>query len=158
MELEKKSPRGLNCVRVTAADSRAETPLAIPHFAVCRSRFCLYPKSEQRVMPPKGRAPASAAPAKSSNSTDLIKREKREVNTRGKREVNARGGREVGQARKSSVHKDQFGRRPTTTKALVLRNGKMGAMGTGEMAPFNNKISGREKLELLAGLCTSFHV
>jgi hypothetical protein len=117
-------------------------------------------------MPPKGRAPASAAPAKSSNSTDLIKREKREVNTRGKREVNtrgkrevnARGGREVGQARKSSVHKDQFGRRPTTTKALVLRNGKKGAMGTGEMAPFNNKISGREKLELLAGLCTSFHV
>jgi hypothetical protein len=32
MELEKKSPRGLNCVRVTAADSRAETPLAIPPF------------------------------------------------------------------------------------------------------------------------------
>jgi len=35
----------------------------------------------------------------------------------------------------------------STQRALVLRNGKAGIMGTGEVA---GRISGREKLELLA--------
>jgi hypothetical protein len=46
--------------------------------------------------------------------------------------------------------RDKDGRKPTTTRALVLRNGKYGAMGTGEIVLLN-KMSGREKLELLAG-------
>jgi hypothetical protein len=99
-------------------------------------------------MPPKGRPPPSAK----SNSRELITRGDRSVHSRGKREVNTRGTRDVGAARKSTVLKDQYGRRPTTTKALILRNGKQGAMGTGEMTVFGAKISGREKLELLAGL------
>ena len=42
------------------------------------------------------------------------------------------------------------GHLPTTARALVLRNGKYGAMGTGELV-LTKKISGREKLELLGG-------
>jgi hypothetical protein len=103
-------------------------------------------------MPPKG---------KQSDSKQLIRREKGEVSKRGergvsgrgKREVGKRGERGVGEARPSTVKKDEHGRRPTTTRALILRNGKHGAMGTGELVPFANKISGREKLELLAGSC-----
>ena len=45
---------------------------------------------------------------------------------------------------------DTFKERPTTTKALVLRNGKYGAMGSGELILLS-KIGGREKLDLLAG-------
>lgn len=45
---------------------------------------------------------------------------------------------------------ETFKERPTTTKALVLRNGKHGAMGTGELVLLS-KIGGREKLDLLAG-------
>lgn len=51
---------------------------------------------------------------------------------------------------KSSVKRDENGKRPTTSRALVLRNGKHGAMGTGEVSAFG-KLSGREKLDLLAG-------
>ncbi|EPQ57181.1 hypothetical protein GLOTRDRAFT_39174 [Gloeophyllum trabeum ATCC 11539] len=40
------------------------------------------------------------------------------------------------------------GEKPTTARALVLRNGKFGSMGTGELV-LANKISGREKLDLL---------
>ena len=47
---------------------------------------------------------------------------------------------------------DTFKERPTTTKALILRNGKHGAMGTGEVALLSSKIGGREKLDLLAGM------
>lgn len=46
--------------------------------------------------------------------------------------------------------RDENGERPTTVKALVLRNSKYGARGTGEVV-LVNKISGREKLDLLAG-------
>jgi hypothetical protein len=42
--------------------------------------------------------------------------------------------------------------RPTTTRALVLRNGKYGAMGTGELVLLRKKLSGKEKLNLLAGM------
>lgn len=45
---------------------------------------------------------------------------------------------------------ETFRERPTTTKAVVLRNGKYGAMGTGELVLLS-KIGGREKLDLLAG-------
>lgn len=41
-------------------------------------------------------------------------------------------------------------KRPTTSRALILRNGKYGARGTGELM-LMNKLSGREKLDLLAG-------
>jgi len=51
---------------------------------------------------------------------------------------------------KSSVKRDENGKRPTTSRALVLRNGKHGAMGTGEVSAFG-KLSGREKLDLLSG-------
>lgn len=42
------------------------------------------------------------------------------------------------------------GTKPSTSRALVLRNGKQGAQGTGEVFLFN-KMQGREKLDLLAG-------
>ena len=40
--------------------------------------------------------------------------------------------------------------KPTTARALILRNGKHGARGTGELM-LVTKLSGREKLDLLAG-------
>jgi hypothetical protein len=39
---------------------------------------------------------------------------------------------------------------PSTSRALVLRNGKQGAMGTGELMSLRKPI-GREKLDLLGG-------
>ena len=51
---------------------------------------------------------------------------------------------------KNAGKRDADGRRPTTSKALVLRNGKYGAYGTGEVM-LASKLSGREKLDLLAG-------
>ncbi|EGO00109.1 hypothetical protein SERLA73DRAFT_167949 [Serpula lacrymans var. lacrymans S7.3] len=45
--------------------------------------------------------------------------------------------------------RDENGLRPSTSRALVLRNGKYGARGTGELM-LASKISGREKLDLLA--------
>jgi hypothetical protein len=45
---------------------------------------------------------------------------------------------------------DREHQRPTTTKALVLRNGKYGAMGTGELV-LATRMGGREKLDLLSG-------
>ena len=70
--------------------------------------------------------------ASASNSRDLVRV--------GPRHVSARhGGR-----------RNDDGQKPTTARALVLRNGKHGAMGTGELV-LSNKISGREKLDLLAG-------
>lgn len=46
--------------------------------------------------------------------------------------------------------RDEQGQRPTTSKALILRNGKYGSQGTGELMHMG-KMSGREKLDLLAG-------
>lgn len=46
--------------------------------------------------------------------------------------------------------RDSQGHKPTTSRALVLRNGKYGARGTGEVM-LMGKMSGREKFELLAG-------
>lgn len=55
---------------------------------------------------------------------------------------------------KNAVRRDANGNKPTTARALVLRNGKYGARGTGEIMLLN-KMSGREKLDLLAGLSFS---
>lgn len=46
--------------------------------------------------------------------------------------------------------RDENGLKPSTSRALVLRNGKYGARGTGEVI-LAGRISGREKLDLLAG-------
>jgi hypothetical protein len=64
------------------------------------------------------------------------------------RQLIAVGGKEV--VSKNAGKRDADGRRPTTSKALVLRNGKYGAYGTGEVM-LASKLSGREKLDLLAG-------
>ena len=45
----------------------------------------------------------------------------------------------------------QGGTKPSTERALVLRNGKEGINGSGEVTIFT-KLFGREKLELLAGM------
>ncbi|KAI0093110.1 hypothetical protein BDY19DRAFT_989781 [Irpex rosettiformis] len=58
------------------------------------------------------------------------------------------GPKEVVQ-RKTHSKRDADGHKPTTARALVLRNGKYGSMGTGEVI-LATKMSGREKLELLA--------
>ncbi|KAG2153717.1 uncharacterized protein EDB93DRAFT_1081918 [Suillus bovinus] len=54
------------------------------------------------------------------------------------------------QASKHGGKRDENGLKPTTSRALVLRNGKFGARGTGEVM-LSSKMSGREKLDLLAG-------
>jgi hypothetical protein len=51
---------------------------------------------------------------------------------------------------KRQPKRDENGDKPTTARALVLRNGKYGARGTGEVA-LVTKLLGREKLDLLAG-------
>ena len=85
-----------------------------------------YSHSKRASMPPKKPA---GAPSKS-----------RELVTTGPKELIQK---------KSHGKRDENGLRPTTTRALILRNGKHGAMGTGELVI--SRISGREKLELLAG-------
>ena len=45
----------------------------------------------------------------------------------------------------------QGGTKPSTERALVLRNGKEGINGSGEVIMFT-KLFGRETLELLAGM------
>lgn len=50
--------------------------------------------------------------------------------------------------------RDQNGLKPSTSRALVLRNGKYGARGTGELM-LAGRITGREKLDLLAGTSSS---
>lgn len=76
------------------------------------------------------------------------------------RELIAVGRKDV--VPKNASKRDADGRRPTTTKALVLRNGKYGAYGTGEVM-LASKLSGREKLDLLAGkheivICDQFTI
>jgi hypothetical protein len=53
------------------------------------------------------------------------------------------------QVSKHGGKRDENGLKPTTSRALVLRNGKFGARGTGEVI-LSSKMSGREKLDLLA--------
>ncbi|THH29850.1 hypothetical protein EUX98_g4322 [Antrodiella citrinella] len=84
-------------------------------------------------MPPAktGSKPPSKPSGKPSTSRELV--------TVGPREVFA----------KHHGRRNEDGQRPSTARALVLRNGKHGARGTGEVILLN-KMSGREKLELLA--------
>ncbi|KAF8444599.1 hypothetical protein L210DRAFT_978319 [Boletus edulis BED1] len=51
--------------------------------------------------------------------------------------------------KKYSGKRDENGLKPSTSRALILRNGKYGARGTGEVM-LAGRISGREKLDLLA--------
>jgi hypothetical protein len=51
---------------------------------------------------------------------------------------------------KSASKRDEKGQKPTTSRALVLRNGKYGSQGTGEVM-LMGRMSGREKMDLLAG-------
>lgn len=46
--------------------------------------------------------------------------------------------------------RDENGLKPSTSRALILRNGKDGARGTGELM-LAGRMTGREKLDLLAG-------
>ncbi|KAH8107794.1 hypothetical protein BXZ70DRAFT_997460 [Cristinia sonorae] len=83
-------------------------------------------------MPPKTAAKLPVKPAgKPSASRDLV--------PVGPREVTA----------KYHGKRNEDGVRPSTARALVLRNGRHGARGTGEIIMLN-KMSGREKLDLLA--------
>ena len=86
-------------------------------------------------MPPRQAHKAAAPPSKS-----------RELVTTGPKEL---------VAKKYHGKRDENGQRPTTSRALMLRNGKHGSMGTGEVV-LSNRISGREKLELLAGTVDAF--
>lgn len=75
----------------------------------------------------------AAKPAAPSASRELVKVGKKDIT------VSKHGSK-----------RDKDGRRPTTSRALVLRNGKHGSMGTGEII-LASKMSGREKMDLLAG-------
>lgn len=84
-------------------------------------------------MPPRkpaARPPPGSAPL--SNRTDLVKLGSRQVQV------------------KHPTRLDANGLLPSTARALVLRNGKQGAMGTGELMSLRKPI-GREKLDLLGG-------
>ena len=72
----------------------------------------------------------------------------------GSRAVVPVGPREILSSRKHSTtnKRDEHGNKPSTVRALVLRNGKHGAMGTGEVVLSRIQMSGREKLDLLAGV------
>lgn len=58
----------------------------------------------------------------------------------------------------SAINKGKYtGKTPekgTTTRALVLRNGKHGARGTGEIT-LMGRMTGREKFDLLAGMLST---
>ncbi len=87
-------------------------------------------------MPPKTKpADSKATNTKTSASRDLI--------SLGSRDLTEKRGKRGDDA----LAKE----RPTTTRALVLRNGKTGARGTGEVIAVS-RLTGREKLDLLAGM------
>jgi len=83
------------------------------------------PSRKPAARPP----PGSALP---SSRTDLVKLGSRQVQV------------------KHPTRLDKDGLLPSTARALVLRNGKQGAMGTGELMSLR-KPTGREKLDLLGG-------
>ncbi|KAJ7593978.1 hypothetical protein C8J56DRAFT_1012387 [Mycena floridula] len=82
-------------------------------------------------MAPKSKAQAKTKP---SASRDLITTGPKEVVHSRKRRLDKQGNPYI---------------LPTTSRALVLRNGKAGARGTGEVV-LVSKLTGREKLDLLA--------
>lgn len=67
------------------------------------------------------------------------------------------GPRHIVQKPPKLLAKRQPEEKPTTSRALVLRNGKYGTRGTGEVM-LVSKMSGREKMDLLAGISSSAYV
>jgi hypothetical protein len=63
------------------------------------------------------------------------------------------GPRHVSRTAKGKRDQDEgaLKEKASTTRALVLRNGKHGARGTGELM-LMKKMTGREKFELIAGV------
>jgi hypothetical protein len=90
-------------------------------------------------MPPK----TTGRPVKTSTSRDLVPVGLRDVSTKAPGHLSARAG-------KNQSKRDETGEKPTTSRAIILRNGKYGARGTGELM-LASKLTGREKLDLLAG-------
>jgi len=60
------------------------------------------------------------------------------------------GKRDVFAKNHSKPEKQEKGPKPTTERALILRNGKYGSQGTGELM-LMSRMTGREKMDLLAG-------
>ena len=77
--------------------------------------------------------PANGQPA---NSRELVRTGPKDV--------------QVHHRAKGKSVRDADGNLPTTARALILRNGKHGAMGAGELISTKH-IAGREKLDLLGG-------
>ncbi|KAF7305999.1 hypothetical protein HMN09_00754400 [Mycena chlorophos] len=90
------------------------------------------PPKGKKPAPKKAAAPPEPEPPKPSASKALVSVGKREVVVSGK----------------NRSKRNEEGQKPTTVKALVLRNGKYGARGTGEMMVVT-RLLGREKLDLL---------
>ena len=84
-------------------------------------------------MPP--RAPADKKASSPSTSRDLV----------------PVGPRDVIASKHQKPKRDEYGNKGTTVRALILRNGKNGSFGTGELVTYKIRMSGREKLDLLAG-------
>jgi hypothetical protein len=91
-------------------------------------------ETQQRSSPSMPHPKSKPKPGKSASAS-------KEVVSLGRRDVFKNSGH---------GRPETFKERPTTTKAMVLRNGKHGAMGIGEVVLLS-KIGGREKLDLLAG-------
>lgn len=87
--------------------------------------------------------PTTASSASKSASRDLVPVGPRHVSTKAPGHLSTR-------ASKNQSKRNENGEKPTTSRAIVLRNGKYGARGTGELI-LVSKLTGREKLDLLAG-------
>ena len=74
----------------------------------------------------------------------------KEQNSSAVKDLIPTGPREVFKNSDRSKEKLKRPQKETTTRALVLRNGKYGARGTGEVM-LASRMMGREKLDLLAG-------
>jgi hypothetical protein len=61
----------------------------------------------------------------------------------------ARGKRDVVQH--ESARSKKFGQKPSTSKALILRDANHNVLGSGQTQLFRNRLFGQEKLFLLAG-------
>ena len=85
----------------------------------------------------------TASSASKSALRDLVPVGPRHVSTKAPGHLSVRSS-------KNQSKRDKRGELPTTSRAMVLRNGKHGARGTGELMVVS-KLTGREKLDLLAG-------
>ena len=95
-------------------------------------------------MPPKPTGkPAASKTASKTASRDLVPVGPRHVSTKAPGHLSTRSS-------KNQSKRDEHGEKPTTSRAIVLRNGKHGARGTGELM-LVSKLTGREKLDLIAG-------